>query len=151
MEMFNWVMATKPADIKIQAWARLITAQKRAMSIVEHDIKAAGHPPLAWYDVLLALEKAGEEGMRPGELEAILLLSQYGLSRLLARMADSGYVEKLPCKDDGRGQILRVTALGRKTRLDTWPVFGVSIEKAVGSKLTSDEASRLYNLLGKLV
>ena len=45
-----------------------------------------GHPPLAWYDALLEIEKAGPDGLRPFELRKLLLLPQYGTSRLLDRM-----------------------------------------------------------------
>ena len=56
----------------------------RAIEAVEARLKAADLPPLGWYDVLLELEKAGEAGLRPFELQARLLLPQYGVSPTLA-------------------------------------------------------------------
>ena len=62
------------------------------MSRVESALKAAGLPPLAWYEVLVELDRAGACGVRPFALEEALQLPQYGLSRLLARMEEAGLV-----------------------------------------------------------
>src|SRR6266566_841845 len=75
-----------PSDAVIRAWTRLIRAQQAALSAVEADLKTAGFPPLAWYDVLLELSRAEGEGLRPFALEQELLLAQYNLSRLLDRL-----------------------------------------------------------------
>ena len=74
----------------VQAWARLLKAERLALARVETALKQAGLPPLAWYDVLLELERAGEAGLRPFELERALLLAQYNLSRLLDRIERGG-------------------------------------------------------------
>ena len=65
--------ASKPV---VLAWARLMKAQRVALARVEAGLKRAGLPPLAWYDVLLELERAGKAGLRPFELERALLLEQ---------------------------------------------------------------------------
>src|ERR1700751_3913382 len=81
-----------PSQTVERAWARLIKAQRTALGSVEGALKAAGLPPLAWYDALLELERAGAPGLRPFELERAMLLEQYNLSRLLDRMERAGYV-----------------------------------------------------------
>ena len=55
-------------------------------SAVEVDLKRAGFPPLSWYDVLLELRRAGDDGLRPLEIEARLLLAQHNVSRLIERL-----------------------------------------------------------------
>src|SRR5262245_5247449 len=101
-----------PSDAVIRAWTRLIRAQQAALVAVESDLKAAGFPPLAWYDALLELSRA-DAGLRPFALEQELLLAQYNLSRLLDRLEQGGYVERRSCPEDGRGQIVAITASGR--------------------------------------
>ena len=76
------------------------------MSRVESALKAADLPPLAWYEVLVELERAGAYGVRPFALEEALQLPQYGLSRLLARMEAAGLVLRGSCPGDGRGQMV---------------------------------------------
>ncbi|MCY1707109.1 MarR family winged helix-turn-helix transcriptional regulator [Pannonibacter sp. SL95] len=117
---------------------------------VEAALKAAGLPPLAWYDVLLELEKAGNEGMRPFELKNRLLLPQYGTSRLLDRMVTAGLVDRQDCEDDGRGQIVSISDSGRETRASMWPVYGKVLVTRIGAKLTPEEAIQLARLLSKI-
>ena len=83
-------MKEKPSEAAIQAWVRLTRAQQQAMETIESSLKAAKLPPLVWYDVLLEVEKAGAEGLRPFELEGAMLLAQYQLSRLLGRIEGEG-------------------------------------------------------------
>jgi DNA-binding MarR family transcriptional regulator len=138
-----------PSDGVICAWARLIRAQQSVLAAVEAELKAAGFPPLAWYDVLLELSRA-QEGLRPFALEQELLVAQYNLSRLLDRLEGAGYLERRACPEDGRGQIVAITAAGRALVKRMWPTYRAAIARHLGAKLSEDEASRLATLLGKL-
>ncbi len=144
-------MATGPSEAVVGAWARLLAAHRDALGHVERALEDAGLPPLGWYDVLLELERAGADGLRPVELERRLLLAQYNLSRLLERLGRAGYVARTPCEEDGRGHRLSITASGRAVRRKTWPVYARAIQEAIGSRLTEDEARQLERLLRKLV
>src|SRR5262245_55335042 len=144
-------MSDQPAEATIRAWARLMKAQHRALGSVEGALKAAGLPPLGWYDVLLETERAGKDGMRPFELERDMLLAQYNLSRLIDRMIAAGYVERRPCADDGRGYLLAITEAGRVLRRRMWPVYARAMEAAVGRRLSAKQATALGDLLGHLI
>lgn len=141
----------KPSDSTIQAWARLVRAHQTAFSHVEKALKNDGQPPLIWYDVLLELERAGDTGLRPYELERTLMLKQYGVSRLIERIEKSGYIERESCEDDGRGQRLSITRAGKKLRRRMWSIYGPAIEDVVGAKLTSRQSNTLSELLVKLI
>ena len=140
-----------PSDAVIRAWARLVLAQQAVLVAVEAELKAEGFPPLAWYDVLLELSRVGDAGLRPFALEREVLLAQYNLSRLLDRLQKAGYVERRACPEDGRGQIVAITASGRALVKRMWPTYRAAIARHVGGKLSEDEAARLAALLGKLL
>ncbi len=144
-------MSSHPRETLVRAWARLVKAQQIALASIEDTLKSAGLPPLAWYDALLELERAGERGLRPGELQRELLLAQYNLSRLIDRLEHAGYVRRSPCGDDGRGQVIAITAAGRDIRRRMWTVYGPAIQRALGKHLTPKQAEALDALLGKLV
>jgi DNA-binding MarR family transcriptional regulator len=133
-----------PSDDVVRAWVRLV----RAHGVVEGALKAAGLPALEWYDVLLELERHGAQ--RPRDLQGRLLMAQYNLSRLLDRMVAAGLVERGPCVDDGRGQVVGVTAAGLAMRGRMWPVYAAAIEDAVGAQLEAGEAAMLARLLGRV-
>jgi DNA-binding MarR family transcriptional regulator len=144
-------MTDKPSETTIRAWARLMKAQQLALASIEHDLKAASLPPLVWYDVLLEIERAGVEGLRPFELERAMLLAQYNLSRLIDRIERAGYVERRDCEDDGRGQLIIITERGKAIRRKMWPVYARAIEGAVGRHLSPKQAETLDDLLGLLI
>ena len=135
----------------IRAWARLMAAQQLALSSIERDLKAAGLPPLVWYDVLLELERAPAQALRPFELERAMLLAQYNLSRLVDRIEKAGYVERRACEDDGRGQLIAITERGRALRRKMWPTYAKAIEAAVGRHLTARQSETLDEILGRLI
>ena len=144
-------MSHKPTETVIRAWARLVKAQQLALTAVERDLKTAGLPQLVWYDVLLEVERAGGEGLRPFELEQAMLLAQYNLSRLIDRIERAGYVERRVCEDDGRGQLIVITDSGKAMRRKMWPVYARGIEAALGRHLSVKQTEALDDLLGTLV
>src|SRR3954449_4237427 len=102
-------MARTPSDAVTKAWARLIRAREIVVAAVERDLKAAGLPPLGWYDVLLELARAPDARLRPFEIEKETLLAQYNLSRLVDRLEKEGLIAREPCDHDGRGQWVAIT------------------------------------------
>ncbi len=139
-----------PDSSIVDAWIALVQSQKVAVARVEARLKAAGLPALTWYDALWELEKAGEAGLRPFELERALLFEQYNLSRLVDRLEKAGLVDRAPCPDDGRGQMLKISDAGRVLRARMWQTYSSAIDEAVGARLSNDEADRLATLLKKL-
>lgn len=135
----------------VRAWARLVKAQRIALASIQGALKASDLPSLEWYDALLELERAGEQGLRPYELERDMLLAQYNLSRLVERMVNAGYVERQACEDDGRGQVLVITTAGKALRRRMWRVYGRAIAQAFGDRLAAGEALLLDQILGAYI
>ncbi len=144
-------MSTEPGNDVIRVWTRLMRAQQTALAEIETALKQADLPPLAWYDVLLELDRAAPDGLRPFALERALLLPQYGLSRLLDRIEAAGYLERRPCPEDGRGQIVVISKSGKALRRRMWPVYARALNAAIGDRLAAAEAKALAALLDKLL
>jgi DNA-binding MarR family transcriptional regulator len=143
-------MAEKPAAQTVATWARLVRVQQSVLAAVESDLKAAGFPPLGWYDALLELTRAEGGRMRPLELERAMLLPQYSTSRLTDRLERAGLVVRETCPDDRRGQVIAITEAGKTLQRNMWAAYAPAIERHVGSKLTPEDAVVLHALLGKL-
>jgi len=144
-------MKDQPNEAVVRTWTRLVRAQQLALASIERKLKAAELPPLAWYDVLLELERAEPNGLRPFELEQQMLLAQYNLSRLLERLARAGYVERRPCKNDKRGQVLVLSRAGRAMRRRMWAIYGPAMQAAIGDRLSPSEIDDLGSLLESLL
>jgi len=93
-----------------EAWEALF----RAQATVQRELLAAD----VWdpvspseYGALYALANA-PDGLRITELAGDALLTQTGLSRLVARLEANGLVERVPDPDDRRAARIRLTAAG---------------------------------------
>jgi len=141
----------KPCDSVVLAWTRLVRAEQAVLGAVERDLKEAGFPPLAWYDVLLELVRAADGRLRPYELEQKTLLAQYNLSRLLDRLEREGLIRRQTCPDDARGQWVVVTDRGRALQEKMWKAYAPAIQRHVGDRLDEKQAATLGELLGRLL
>lgn len=139
---------TNPAAITLLTWDRLIGAGDRAQRAARTAFKAAGHPPLEWYDILAALDRHG--AMRPRDLQARVGIEQYNLSRLLARMAARGMIAVADCPGDRRGQIVGLTPYGAGQRAAMWPTYAQAIIGAVETRLDPDQRIMLAGMLDKV-
>lgn len=143
-------VSDEPSAAVQSAWARLVRAADAVRGRVEADLKAAGLPPLDWYDVLLELKRAGAP-LRQGVLGERLLLARYNLSRRLDRMQADGLVERRPCPDDARVADVALTRKGAALQARMWPVYAAALQRGVGDRLAAADVRRLADLLAKLV
>jgi len=138
------------SDDATAAWAALVRVSQDVLSRVESDLKAAGFPPLAWYDALLELERASDGGLRPYELQDRMLLAQYNISRLVERLVSAGCAERRICEEDGRGRVLAITSRGRDLRRRMWPAYRAAIASHFAERLDAGDAAGLSRILRKL-
>ncbi|ANL08023.1 MarR family transcriptional regulator protein [Rhizobium sp. N1341] len=141
----------KPSEAATSAWTSIIRARERLLAAIEADLKAAGMPPLAWYDVLWELARSKDGKLRPYEIEERTLLAQYNLSRLIDRLEREGLVRREVFAGDGRGRWVLITDAGRTLRAQMWTVYAAAIETHVGSKLAEDEAKAISGLLARFL
>ncbi|GGE08590.1 hypothetical protein GCM10008012_59290 [Rhizobium anhuiense] len=126
-------------------------ARERLLGAIEADLKAAGLPPLAWYDVLWELARSEDGRLRPYEIEERTLLAQYNLSRLIDRLESEGLVRRETFASDGRGRWVVMTDAGRKLRERMWAVYARSIETHIGCRLAESEAKTIAGLLDRFL
>lgn len=74
---------------------------------------AAGYPDVTRAQFAL-LRFPGVDGMRPSEAADLAGLSKQTVNDLLGELERSGYLERRPHPDDGRGRIVRLTARGKR-------------------------------------
>jgi DNA-binding MarR family transcriptional regulator len=138
-------------EVEIAAWARLLKASAKLTDAAEANLKAAGLPPLAWYDALLELHRTGAAGLAPADLEREMLLPQYNVSRLVDRLESAGHAARLPHPEDARRQVLRITRSGTELIRRMWRVYRRTIAEEFAAKLGKGDAERLAAILKRLL
>jgi DNA-binding MarR family transcriptional regulator len=141
----------KPSKSVVDAWVALNRAQRYVFEAVEAELKSAGLPPLAWYDVLLELWREPGGRLRQSDLEHKMLFPQYGVSRLVDRLEREKLVRRERCEDDARAYWVAISDKGLALRQRMWPVYAAAIQRHVAAKLSEQQAARIAEGLRKLV
>jgi DNA-binding MarR family transcriptional regulator len=118
---------------------------------IEAALSAADLPPLAWYDVLWELEKAGDGKLRMSELAERVVLSRSNLTRLADRLEKAKLLRRESCADDKRGAYCAITNAGLKMREKMWPVYREQIDRLFGTHLDAEEARLMTQALEKVL
>jgi DNA-binding MarR family transcriptional regulator len=136
----------READAVVRAWSHLLGAHALAVRAAERKLNAAGQPPLAWYDVLLELERAGGE-LRVGELGERLVVEPHNVTRLLDRLEAKGLLKRRRAAEDQRGVLAVITRKGAALRQEMWPHYRDAIRETFGAALSPDAAEALTAIL----
>jgi DNA-binding MarR family transcriptional regulator len=123
-------MATSKTRIANEAWEALFRAQMTiGRELAAGDVWGELIP--AEYGVLYALS-AAPDGLRITELLADVLLTQPGMSRLIARLEARGLVERIDDPDDRRACRVRLTEAGVRAQR----AVGLAHGRHVGALMT---------------
>ena len=140
--------ATKPtrgtARLANEAWEAMFRAQATLAREFEH-AGDWGDFPAREYGVLYAL--AGEKGgRRITDLIDDALLSQAGVSRLVARLEKRGLVERRDDPDDARACRIRLTAEGREMQWRLGHMHARHVTEAMTRALSTQQLETLRDL-----
>src|SRR5690606_25396594 len=133
----------------VDAWEALFRAQVAVLRDVSAEFPT-GRLAMVEYDLLFNLSRLPGRRARPRDLHQYLLLSQPSVSRLIDRMADRGYVTKMPDEDDGRGIVVLLTEAGFETFRRTAAAHSASIVRRFGDALDDEELETLTRLCDRL-
>ena len=142
-------MATRNMRIANEAWEALFRAQATiGRELAEGDVWGALVP--REYGVLYALS-AAPDGLRISELLADVLLTQPGMSRLIARLEERGLVERADDPDDRRACRVRLTKAGARTQREIGLAHGRHVAEAMTRGLSREQLVQLRDLCRALV
>ena len=134
----------------LRAWSHFLGAHALALRAVEARLKAEGQPPLAWYDVLLELDRAGGR-LRIGELGERIVTAPYNATRLVDRLEKEKLLKRAQAEGDGRGAVVAITDKGVELRRKMWPLYRKAIEEVFASALPKGEAEAMVRALKKVI
>lgn len=133
-----------------RAFFAMLRIQRTLMPEIEKSLRAMGIADPIWYEILLATEEAGKDGIQMQALEKRLFVPQYSLSRHVARIEKAGLILRAPAGGAGRGQILYLTPQGLGLHDRIWQVYGQKIQHAFAPMISTDEAYDLLRMLNRL-
>ncbi len=120
---------------ELAAWRGLLQVHAEITRALDVQMRAEHGLPVSSYEVLMFLADAPGHRLRMADIAERVLLSRSGLTRLVDRLVQLGYVTRCAVESDGRGAFAELTAAG--------------LEKLQAARRTHREGVRAY-FLGRL-
>ena len=116
---------------------------------VQKSLAAADLPPLSWFELLWAVNRSSNGRPRMSELAEWLTLSRGGITKLVDRLEEAGYLQRVPCAEDRRSLQAELTTAGERMLEEMRAVYAAEVERHL-STLSAEEAELLTAALEKV-
>lgn len=132
----------RASEPELGAWRAFLRAGTASALALEAALADTGVSH-SEYDVLVNIAGGPKDGLRPTELADRVLITKSGLTRLLDRLVERGYIERRACASDRRGQLIVLTADGRRAFRRATPNVVRAIGELFGDHFTEREVTDL--------
>jgi DNA-binding MarR family transcriptional regulator len=135
---------------EVEVWAGLLRAHASVTRRFNAELVAEHGLTLSAYEVLLRLAHAPDRRMRRVDLSEEVLLTPSGITRLLAGLEESGYVERASCESDARVTYAQLTDDGLEKLRSAAKTHVAGIRGLFTERFTIEELETLRDLLQRL-
>lgn len=139
----------EPSRAQLDAWRAVVTSHAAVTERVQKALAAADLPPLSWFEVLWAIQRSPNGRPRMSELAEWLTLSRGGITKLVDRLEQAGYLERVSCTDDRRGLQAKLTPAGERMLEEMRSVYAGEVASHLAT-LTANEVRVVTAALEKL-
>jgi DNA-binding MarR family transcriptional regulator len=126
-----------------KAWRSFLTATQVLLSAVEGQLQRDSAIPHGYYEILVHLSEAEGRALRMNELAEASTSSKSRLSHAVARLEERGWVERLDCPTDRRGQVARLTDAGYAALEAAAPSHAEQVKRSLFDRLNGDQVAQL--------
>jgi DNA-binding MarR family transcriptional regulator len=134
---------------QLEAWRAVVTSQAAVTERVQRALATADLPPLSWFEVLAAVKRSPTGRPRMSDLAGWLTLSRGGITKLVDRLQEAGYLERVSCASDRRSLQAALTRAGERMLGEMQAVYEAELERHLRS-LTNEEAELIAAALQKV-
>jgi DNA-binding MarR family transcriptional regulator len=93
-------------------WREAIESWQWLLAAVDGQLQRDSRMPLAYYEILVRLSEAPDHSLRMTQLAEASSSSKSRVSHAVARLEERGWVRRMDCPTDRRGQIATLTDQG---------------------------------------
>jgi DNA-binding MarR family transcriptional regulator len=131
------------------AWRAVVTTHAALTERVQAALAAADLPPLSWFELLSAVKSSPDGPPRMSELADWLALSRGGITKLVDRLEEAGYIERMPSSNDRRSLHAKLTPAGERMLAEMEPICTAEVDRHLGA-LSAEEAKLVTASLEKV-
>ena len=126
-----------------RTWRTFLDATQLLFSAVEGQLQRESGIPHGYYEILVRLSEAADRSLRMSQLAEASVSSKSRLSHAVARLEERGWVERLDCPTDRRGQVARLTDAGLAALENAAPSHVEQVRRALFDLLTAEQVAQL--------
>lgn len=128
----------------------LLESHAALVGVVGHDLEQTTQLSLSSFGILLRLARTPDRRLRMTELAAQAALSTSGLTRLVDRLEDAGYLRRDRSSSDRRSSLAVLTDLGATVVAEALPSHLDSLRRNMGDPLGAEALDLLTDMLATL-
>jgi DNA-binding MarR family transcriptional regulator len=134
----------------IEIWKNFLVYHKDVTSRIETSLKRSDCISLAWYDILIVIERSKEKNMTMKELIDETVLTKSGVSKILDRIEEGKLISRKKSHLDARSVFIAITKEGSLEVRKAWSIYKKCIEDFFLATLSTSEKTILKTVLIKL-
>jgi len=146
MTATRWLTATEQ-----RAWRAYLEANRLLFDALDRQLQQEAGIPLAYYELLVQLSEAPDRSLRMSRLAEVTRSSRSRLSHAIDRLVERGWVERLNCPTDRRGQFARLTDAGFDAIVAAAPGHVEAVRAYLVDRLTAEQIGTLELISGAVI
>jgi DNA-binding MarR family transcriptional regulator len=132
-------------------WRSFLSACRVIFSEVDAELVRDAGMPLAYYEILVRLSEAPGRALRMSQLAEATATSKSRASHAVARLEERGWIRRVDCPTDRRGQIAELTADGYAALAAAAPGHVEQVRTVLFDALTPEQVAQLKQIAQAVV
>jgi DNA-binding MarR family transcriptional regulator len=128
------------------AWRMFLAACQTVFSAVDGQLQRDYGIPHGYYEILVRLSEAPDHALRMSQLAEASTSSKSRLSHAVARLEERGWIVRLSCPTDRRGQIAQLTDDGFKALAHAAPGHVEQVRRSMIDLLSPEQIGQLQEI-----
>ena len=134
----RWLTASEQ-----QTWRAFVTACQTLFTVVEAQLQHGAGFPHGYYEILVRLSEAPGRALRMNQLAEASASSKSRLSHAVARLEERGWIQRVDCPTDRRGQVAQLTDAGFAALAEAAPGHVSQVRRSLIDLLTPEQLAQL--------
>ena len=132
----------------IDSFGSIVEAYGRMRKSLAEELDDSVGMPLSWFEVLLRITRSGGQ-MKMADIANQVVITTGGITKLVDRLIEQGYLKREPCAEDRRIVWACITDKGSKAFNKALESHNASLKKHM-SGLTETEIQTVSKIMNKL-
>jgi DNA-binding MarR family transcriptional regulator len=129
-----------------RAWRAYLEATYLLFDELDRQLQQDAGIPHGYYEILVRLSESPDRQMRMSQLADQTRSSRSRLSHAVARLEERGWVERIDCPTDRRGQLAHLTDVGFAALAEAAPGHVETVHSHFIDPLTPEQVAQLAGI-----